>query len=99
MFNNLSLCCISPVIAAKVLPGCEITVGKRDTTKKGEWPFSGTIDACLSMGATCVEKDVNEVQVDKSRKLVSTPAFMKSAAFHEIYDGIGKMVDEVLKLA
>ena len=93
------LCCISPVIAAKLVEGCEITVGMQDSKKKGEWPYAGTIDALKGMGAKCVERDVNQTHVDTNRKIVSTPAFMKTAAFHEVYDGIGKMVEEVLKLA
>ena len=93
------LCCISPVIAAKLVEGCEITVGMHDSKKKGEWPYAGTIDALRGMGAKCFERDVGQTHVDQKRKIVSTPAFMKTAAFHEVYDGIGKMVEEVLKLA
>jgi enhancing lycopene biosynthesis protein 2 len=50
------------------------------------------------MGAIHVPKDVDEVQVDKNLLLVTTPAFMKEAEFYKIYDGIGKMINEVVKL-
>jgi enhancing lycopene biosynthesis protein 2 len=91
----IRMCCITPVIAAKLFPSCEITVGK---TGK-DWPYAGTIDDARLLGARVVEKDVTEVNVDKASKLVTTPAFMKNASFFEVYTGIGKMVDEVVKLA
>ena len=90
------MCCISPVIAAKILPNCQITVGKSQKGK--EWPFAGTGEDLKLMGATVIEKDVNEIHVDPNFKLVTTPAFMKNASFYEVFCGIGKMVDEVLSL-
>jgi len=37
--------------------------------------------------------------VDSAEKIVTTPAFMCEAAVHEIFDGIGSMISQVLKLA
>lgn len=92
----IGLCCIAPVIAAKVLPECEITVGKKGT----EWPYGGTIDSLKELyGVSVTEKEIDEINVDQKNKLVTTPAFMKNASFFEVYTGVGKMVDEVLKLA
>lgn len=51
------LCCIAPVLAAKLIPGCEVTVGQ-DTEQGGRWPYAGTAGAIQSMGATHVLKDV-----------------------------------------
>lgn len=89
------MCCIAPVIAAKMIPNCELTVGKSGK----DWPYAGTIDSARLLGARVVEKDVTEVNVDKTNKLVTTPAFMKNASFFEVFTGVGKMVDEVMKLA
>jgi enhancing lycopene biosynthesis protein 2 len=80
------------------VPNCEVTVGKKQT-KRGEWPYCGTIDTLKSMGAKIVEKDVDEIHVDKKLKLVSTPAFMKNASFFEVFNGIGLMIDEIIKLS
>lgn len=94
----IGLCCISPVIAARLLPRCQITLGQ----KPGDasvWPYSGSMDACSSMGAQVVERDVNQIQVDENYKLVSTPAFMKNATYDQVYDGIGRMIEAVLKMA
>ncbi|XP_060105409.1 glutamine amidotransferase-like class 1 domain-containing protein 3, mitochondrial [Heteronotia binoei] len=93
----IGLCCISPVLAAKILPGCEVTVGY--DTKCEKWPNASTAEALKELGCKHVNKNVNEVHVDMKHKLVTTSAFMCNAPIHTIYDGIGKMVREVLKLA
>lgn len=46
-----------------------------------------------------VSRSVGESHVDEKNKLVTTCAFMCNAPIHEIHDGIGTMVQEVLKLA
>lgn len=93
----IGLCCISPVLAAKTIPGCTVTVGQ-DKDVDGQWPYAGTAGACQSMGAKHVNKDVSEVNVDSQNKLVTTPAFMCETAVHKVFDGVGKMVEAVLKL-
>lgn len=50
-----SLCCIAPVLAAKVLPGVEVTVG-HEQEEGGKWPYAGTAEAIKAMGAKhCVK--------------------------------------------
>ena len=49
--------CISPVIAAKVISGCELTVGS-DDSENGKWPYAGTAAAIGQMGAKHVKHDV-----------------------------------------
>ena len=93
----MAFCCIAPVIAAKLIPECEITVGKSEN-KNGEWPYGGTVDACRSLGAKTFEKDVDEIHVDEKFKIVTTPAFMKETTFYQVFNGIGKMIDELIKL-
>ncbi|CAL8305593.1 unnamed protein product [Arctogadus glacialis] len=93
----LAMCCISPVLAAKALPGCEITVGQDKECEK--WPYAQTAGVMKDMGCTHVNKNVGEAHVDVKNKLVTTSAFMCNAAFHEVFDGIGVMVSELLKLA
>lgn len=79
------------------MPECKLTVGKKDN-KNGEWPYAGTVDTVRNMGADAIEKDVTEIQVDDNYKVVTTPAYMKNASYFEVFSGIGKMVDELLKL-
>lgn len=93
----IAMCCIAPVLAAKVLPGCEVTVGQDCESDK--WPYAGTAKALGELGCKHVNKDVKEAHVDKKNKLVTTSAFMCNAPVHEVFDGVGVMVTEVLKLA
>jgi len=40
-----------------------------------------------------------EALVDSGERVVTTPAFMCEAGLHEVFDGIGAMISQVLKLA
>ena len=59
----MALCCIAPILAAKVLgpEGVRLTLGKQGD--EASWPYGGSIDAAKSFGAECVDRDVNEVEV------------------------------------
>ncbi|XP_053561687.1 glutamine amidotransferase-like class 1 domain-containing protein 3, mitochondrial isoform X1 [Bombina bombina] len=93
----IGLCCIAPVLAAKVLPGVEVTVGQEDE-QGGKWPYAGTAKAISALGGKHCAKEVHEVHVDVKHRVVSTPAFMCNAPLHKIFDGIGAMVQGVLRL-
>lgn len=93
----LGMCCIAPVLAAKILPGCELSVGQDNQCDR--WPYAQTAAAVKDMGCKHVNTDVTQAHVDVKNKLVTTCAFMCNAAFHEVFDGIGAMVKETLKLA
>lgn len=63
------------------------------------FPDAETASAIAELGCKHICKNVNESHVDKANKIVTTCAFMCKAPLHEIFDGIGTMVQEVLKLA
>ncbi|XP_032908404.1 glutamine amidotransferase-like class 1 domain-containing protein 3A, mitochondrial [Catharus ustulatus] len=94
----IGLCCISPVLAAK-----SFLVVKLQSVKiknvDGRFPDAETASAITELGCKHICKNVNESHVDKANKIVTTCAFMCKAPLHEIFDGIGTMVQEVLKLA
>lgn len=94
----IGLCCISPVLAAKLLPGVEVTVGHEEE-EGGKWPYAGTAQAIKTLGAKHCVKEVNEAHVDLKNKVVTSPAFMCETQLHHIFDGIGDMVKHVLKLS
>ncbi|XP_069495982.1 glutamine amidotransferase-like class 1 domain-containing protein 3, mitochondrial [Ambystoma mexicanum] len=94
----IGLCCIAPVLAAKVFPGCEVTVGK-DENIDGRFPDAETASAIKEIGSKHINRDVHECHVDQANKIITTCAFMCKAPIHEIFDGIGKMLEEVLKIA
>lgn len=87
----IGMCCIAPVLAAKILgaDGCRITLGGA----------SDASEAARTMGADVVLKPVLDALVDGENRLVTTPAYMCDASPWEVFQGIGKMVDAVLKLA
>jgi enhancing lycopene biosynthesis protein 2 len=89
----VGMCCIAPVIAARVLgtakggPGVRVTIGDDDAT-------AGTI---ARMGATNVPKPVTEALTDAPNKLSTAPAYMYAdAPIHAVYEGIGAMIDSVM---
>jgi len=84
----IGLCCIAPVIVAKLVPGVEVTLG------------NSTDDASkiAIMGAKHVEKTVDEIHHDPKHNVVTTPAYMYDAKPHQVFDGIGRMVEKVLSL-
>ncbi|XP_058283671.1 glutamine amidotransferase-like class 1 domain-containing protein 3, mitochondrial isoform X2 [Hylobates moloch] len=93
----IGLCCIAPVLAAKVLRGVEVTVG-HEHEEGGKWPYTGTAEAIKALGAKHCVKEVIISFVDQKNKVVTTPAFMCETALHHIHDGIGAMVRKVLEL-
>jgi enhancing lycopene biosynthesis protein 2 len=85
----IGLCCISPVLAAKVFPNCKVTIGSDE----------GTAGRITSAGSTNVNKNVEEVCIDKDNLLVTTPAYMCDTTLDKIFEGIQRMVNNVLQLA
>lgn len=98
----IGMCCISPVILARLIPGVRLTLGKMKNLDANEaknvFPYSGAVFAARQMGADTVECDVNEICVDEKHQVVTTPAFMKNAPFYQVYDGIGLMIEKVLQM-
>lgn len=59
----IALCCIAPILAAKVFgsEGVQLTLGKKGDESK--WPYGGALDAATALGAKVVEKNVDEVHL------------------------------------
>ena len=96
----LGLCCIAPILVALVLAkedgaNVKLTLGKR--TGEG-WPYAATIDKAVELGVDHVEMEVNQICVDEERKIVTTPAYMYDAEFHQVFDGVAEMVQSVLAM-
>ena len=85
----IGVICIAPAIMAKILVGeTELTIGFDEQT-------ASDIDA---MGAKHVLCPVDEIVVDKEKKVVSTPAYMEAKSIKEAASGIEKLVAEILKM-
>ena len=93
--------CIAPIILAKVFgtlnggPGLDLTLGK----KGGDWPFATSIEVANKFGNKMIDCDIDDICKDRYNKVVTTPSYMKgNAKPHEVYDGIKKLVEEVVKM-
>lgn len=90
----IAMCCIAPVLAARVLgtvsggPGCRVTVGAEGDAAR----------AIREMGATNTVKDVTESLVDEKNLLVTTPAYMCESGPHGVFVGIGSMIEAFARL-
>jgi enhancing lycopene biosynthesis protein 2 len=81
--------CISPAIAAKLIPGVKLTLGAAcDASVAAE-----------AMGAQHEVTDVAGCVVDAEHKVVSTGAYMIGPWVAAVAKGIDALVDEVLALA
>jgi enhancing lycopene biosynthesis protein 2 len=91
----VGMCCIAPVIAAKVLgtkaggPGASVTIGNDE----------GAASAIAAMGSRNIVKPVTEAHADEKNNLVTAPAYMYDAPVHAVFEGIGDMVEQVLNRA
>ena len=85
----IGVICIAPAIMAKILAGdTELTIGFDEQT-------ASDIDA---MGAKHVLCPVDEIVVDKEKKVVSTPAYMEAQSIKQAASGIEKLVVEILNM-
>ncbi|KAG7489905.1 hypothetical protein JOB18_023144 [Solea senegalensis] len=99
----IGLSSMAPVLACRVLPSIEVTMGhERDENSRwGNWPYTNMVQAVKNMGARHHVHEPFEAFVDEKNKVVSTPSFMWETEFHYhyIFDGIGNMVKHVMRLA
>ena len=85
----IGVICIAPAIMAKILAGeTELTIGFDEQT-------ASDIDA---MGAKHVLCPVDEIVVDKEKKVVSTHAYMEAQSIKQAASGIEKLVAEILNM-
>jgi enhancing lycopene biosynthesis protein 2 len=91
----VSMCCIAPVIGARVLgkaaggPGISVTIGDD----------KGVAAAMEKWGSKNVVRPVTEAAVDEANRITSAPAYMYGdASPWEVYQGIGRMIEELMKM-
>ncbi len=87
----LGFICISPALAARALGEFKplLTIGNDATTAQ----------TLTELGATHISSAVDEICIDETNKIVSTPAYMiEGAQLADISLGIEKLVKAVIKL-
>lgn len=83
--------CIAPTLVAKTLgdQGVHVTIGDDPAT-------SGEIEKTGAHHVTCA---VTDYVSDRDHKVLTTPAYMYEAKPHEVYQGIRKMIRELVEMA
>jgi len=93
-FTNLGkavwFICIAPAMIPSIYgSGIELTIGKDQATTH----------ILTELGAKHFTCNVDEIHIDKAKKIITTPAYMLANHVVEAYLGIKKLVDAVLKLS
>lgn len=94
----VALCCIAPILAAKVLGEKGVTLTLGGEGDESDWPYQGAIEVAKGFGANMELKDVEEVCVDTENKIITSPAFMFNGKFHQIQDGVSNMITELMNM-
>ena len=84
--------CIAPALIGLALKGrkLEITLGADE----------GEAEEMRKLGHTHFVTKPNEIHIDSANKIVTTPAYMyENAPINEVFEGIKKLVDEVMVMA
>ncbi|MGL5951569.1 MULTISPECIES: isoprenoid biosynthesis glyoxalase ElbB [Providencia] len=86
----LGLMCIAPVMLPKMLnTSVKLTIGDD----------AETIAQIEKMGGQHVVCSVDDIVVDETHKVVTTPAYMLAQSIAEVNSGISKLVKKVLEMA
>jgi len=85
--------CIAPAVLATAFRGgavhASLTIGDDPATAA----------ALVAMGARHVDRRVDEICIDETNRIVSTPAYMYDERISRVGAGVEKLVAEVLRLA
>ena len=84
--------CIAPATLARIAAQrgiqAKLTVGNDP----------GTAQAITAMGCTHENRPVTEIAVDADHKIVTTPAYMLGPGPAAVWEGIGKLVEQILRM-
>lgn len=90
----IAMCCIAPVLAAKVLgraaggEGCSLTLGSDPSA----------IGAAARFDVTHTVKGPDEIVIDQANRLVTCPAYMYDATPGVVFRGLGRMIEAMAML-
>jgi len=93
MKKPIGVICIAPALLARIVGKKNIPASLTIGTD------AGTAAAIEKMGAKHCNCPATDMVVDDAHKIVSTPAYMLGTGPAEVFTGIKKLVDEVLRMA
>jgi len=84
----LGFACIAPAVAARVFGelGITLTIGHDADTAAG----------LEKLGARHAARDVEDIALDQTQHIVSTPAYMEAESVKDVFVGIDKMIAQLL---
>jgi enhancing lycopene biosynthesis protein 2 len=86
----VGLICIAPAMTPKLLgTGIQCTIGND----------AGVAEAITAMGGQHTDCSVDQIVIDETSKVITTPAYMLAGSITEAASGINRLVDEVVKRA
>lgn len=80
--------CIAPVLLAKTLGKVTITIGQDKEIA----------EILSTFGTAHTNTKQREITIDYDHKIVTTPCYMLDSRISEVYDGITKLVQNIIKL-
>lgn len=89
MHKPVGFICIAPAMIPGIYgPGVELTIGNDISTAS----------MLTGLGALHFNCNVDEVHIDRNKKIVTTPAYMLAQNVVEAYSGIKKLVDAIVNM-
>jgi enhancing lycopene biosynthesis protein 2 len=92
--------CMGPTVIAKALEGSGVKANLTVGTTEAPSPYE--IDAISAgmekTGANAVMKEVTEIMVDESNKIVTAPCYMMEATISQIRNNVKMAIDKTIQL-
>ncbi|MDP3562430.1 MAG: isoprenoid biosynthesis glyoxalase ElbB [Legionellaceae bacterium] len=81
--------CIAPMMITKIYPGAKFTIGNDPSIA----------DQIQAMGCLPINCPADDVVIDETHKIVSTPANMVAKNINDVYVGINKLVQVLARMS
>lgn len=92
--------CMGPTVIAKALEGSGVKANLTVGTTEAPSPYE--IDAISAgmekTGATAIMKEVTEIMVDETNKIITAPCYMMEATISQIRNNIKMAIDKTVQL-
>jgi len=89
LHKPMGFICIAPMMIPKIYKGATFTIGNDQSIAA----------QIKEMGCQHINCPADDIVVDESHKIVSTPANMVAKSIDEVYEGIRKLVKELVRMS